>query len=205
MIAGLWGKKIGMTQVFVEDKSVPVTVIDISPWVITNQKTKERDGYDAVQVGQLRKRYSHNSFSPLWLKGMKKHFRFVREIKTVTEDNNFSKGKSLSFSNVLNAGDSVDVVGTTKGAGFAGVVRRHGFSGSKASHGAKMGKAPGALSFMRSQGRVIKGKKLPGHMGNKQRMMRNLTVIKVEQDAHIMLVKGSIPGKSGSLVFVRKV
>ncbi len=104
----------------------------------------------------------------------------------------------------LAEGDTVDVFGITKGAGFQGVVKRHGFAGGRASHGATFGRFPGGLSFMRSRGRVIKGKRMPGHMGVDRRVMKNLEIIKIESEAHVVLVKGSVPGKSGSLVFVRK-
>jgi large subunit ribosomal protein L3 len=204
MIQGLWGRKIGMTQLFVKDKVVPVTAIDISSWVVTNQKQQERDGYSAVQVGCLKTKYAESPFSSAWLKNLKKYFYFIKEVKVTELDDACVVGKSFASHALLQEGDVVDVVSRSKGAGFAGVVRRHGFSGARASHGAAMGKAPGSMSFMRSQGRVIKGKKLPGHMGNKKCMVRNLTVVKVHEDAPIILVKGSVPGKSGSLVFVRK-
>ena len=96
------------------------------------------------------------------------------------------------------------IFGITKGRGFQGAVKRHGFSGGRASHGSKLGRKPGSLSYMRRQGRVVKGKKMPGHMGVERRVMKNLEVVKIEPEAHVVFVKGSVPGKSGSLVFVRK-
>lgn len=205
-MTGLWGKKIGMTQVFADNKAVPVTVIDTSNWYITSSKTVERDGYNAVQIGCVRSRYQGQELASDWLKQLKKHFTFVREIKL---DKNpvemaLEIGKPAGFLAILQQGDKVDVLGTSKGRGFAGVVKRHGFSGAPASHGAKMGRRPGSLSWMRSQGRVPKGKRLPGHLGNAQKVIRNLEIVTVRPDDNVVLVKGSVPGKTGSLVFLRK-
>ncbi|MCX5922260.1 MAG: 50S ribosomal protein L3 [Candidatus Dependentiae bacterium] len=204
MTQEFWGKKIGMTQLFVGDKVVPVTAIDVSFWVVTQLKTQERDGYNAIQIGLPRDRYAGQPFSDDWLKKSKKHFLFVKEVKVAEIPADLTVGKPADFYAQLTEGDSVNVTGITKGCGFAGAVRRHGFAGGAASHGSTMGKNPGSIGFMRSRGRVIKGKKLPGHMGVLQKMMRKLDVVKVERDRHIVLVKGSIPGKSGSLVFVKK-
>lgn len=207
MVAGLWGKKVGMTQVFAQDKAIPVTVIDVSNWLVTQVKTEPTDGYTALQVGQLRERYKQLDFSSDWLKKPNHYFRYLREIKLNTaegaQQQEFVVGQPVSFHTLLQAGSNVHVVGTSKGAGFAGAVRRHGFAGARASHGSKMGKRPGSLSFMRSQGRVIKGKRLPGHMGTLTKMVRNLEVVKVYQEDKLVLIKGSVPGKAGSLVFIR--
>ncbi len=207
MTMGLWGRKVGMTQVFNEDRVIPVTVIESNNWIITGLKTKENDGYEAVQVGCLKNRFIDQDFSSDWLKHLKKHFTLVKEIslKDGQSLESFSIGTPFASLDVLIEGEIVDVWGRTKGCGFAGVVRRHGFTGGRASHGSKMGKRPGSVGSYRSQGRVIKGKRLPGHMGNKNRVMKNLEVIKVEKDTGVVLVKGSIPGKSGSFVFLRKV
>lgn len=198
-----WGKKIGMTQLFVGDKVVPVTAIDVANWVVTQVKTQEHDGYNAVQIGLPRDRYIKQAFSAEWLKKASKYFVLIREVK-LSNVANFTVGQSADFYAQLVEGDKVNVTGTTKGNGYAGVVRRHGFSGGGASHGSTLGKAPGSMSFMRSRGRVIKGKRLPGHMGTLQKVMHGLNVVKIEQDARVLLVKGSVPGKAGSLVFVKK-
>jgi len=173
MVTGVWGKKIGMTQVFDADRAIPVTVIDIDHWIVTNIRKKGRDGHDAVQVGA----------------------DIVGDITV---------GKPADFYTVLQPGNIVDVVGVTKGCGFAGVVKRHGFAGPPGSHGSTMGRRPGSIGFMRSQGRVIKGKRLPGHMGVQKRVARGLNVVRVEPEKRIILVKGSVPGKAGTLLFVRK-
>ncbi|MFC1842792.1 50S ribosomal protein L3 [Candidatus Dependentiae bacterium] len=204
MITGLWGKKIGMTQVFSkENEVVPVTAVDVSGWVVTNLRTKERDGYSAVQVGRVKDRYADKKFDINWLKKPKNYFSFVREIK-LAEEKPFVVGKPVDFESILSEGDLVDVFGMTKGCGFAGVVRRYNFAGPPGSHGSTMGKKPGSLGGACSQGKVAKGKKLPGHMGNRKRAAKNLEVVQVKQEAEVVLVKGSVPGKSGSLVFLRK-
>lgn len=193
-----------MTQIFKDDQTViPVTVIDASNWIITQVKTDEKDGYNAVQVGRIKKKFSPDQFDSSWLKAMKKHFSDVQEVK-VSEDAKYKVGQSVDFYNELEAGSTVNVFGTTMGKGFAGVVRRYDFAGGRATHGSTFHRAPGSIGFMATQGRVIKGTKLPGHMGAAKRVMKNLEVIKVDPNAQIILVKGSVPGKAGSLVFVQR-
>ena len=204
MITGFWGKKIGMTQVFVEGKVIPVTVIDAGNWFITNVRTKERDGYNAIQIGCVRNRYVGLPFSTEWLKNLKKYFGLVREVKIDGDMPELSVGQPADAYTLFQQGDKVDVSGTTKGCGFAGVVKRHRFAGQSVSHGHKMGNRPGSLSFMRRQGRIIKGKRMPGHMGDAWRMMRNLEVVRVEPETGVMLVKGAVPGKAGSFLRVLK-
>jgi large subunit ribosomal protein L3 len=204
MIRGLWGKKIGMTQIFKNDSTViPVTVIDTSCWVITQIKTQEHDSYNAVQVGLLRNKAQKDKFDNSWLKTTQKYFSILKEVK-VENVADFTVGQTVDFYSQLQEGSLVDVLGTSKGHGFAGVVRRHGFGGGRATHGSKFHRAPGSSSFMRGKGRVIKGKRFPGHMGDAQRVVKNLEIIKVDPNAEVILVKGAVPGKSGSLVFVRK-
>ncbi len=205
MIAGIWGKKIGMTQVFVNDKVRPISVIDVNNWVITNIRTVERDKYHAVQVGLVKKKYRDQKLLASWLKNTKKYFTVVREIKLSESVETLTVGKPLDFTALLSEGDKVDVFGITKGCGFAGVVRRHNFAGARASHGSTMGDKPGSIGGSRTQGKVHKGKKMPGHMGTRKRVMQNLQVVQVNKDPHMVLVHGSIPGKAGSLVFIRKV
>lgn len=207
MVSGLWGKKIGMTQVFsAENAVVPVTVIDVSGWYVTNIKTKERDGYTAIQVGNVRDRYSQTPFSIEWLKKPAKYFRVLREIRVNAEtiESLPAVGEAFDFGSVLQAGLSVDVFGTSTGRGFCGCIKRHGFNGPPGSHGSTMGKRPGGIGFMRSRGRVIKGKRLPGQTGNESCAVKNLQVVKIDSDARIVMLKGAVPGRSGSFVFIRK-
>jgi large subunit ribosomal protein L3 len=205
MIKGIWGKKIGMTQVFSENKVVPVTVIDTGNWFVTSLKNKNKDGYEAIQVGCVRKKYENESFSPEWLRNKKKYFLNVKEIRNDVPVENVTVGQSVDFAQTLEIGSAVDAFGTTIGRGFQGCVKRHGFAGGPASHGSMFKRRPGTMSFMRSRGRVIKGKRLPGHMGVAQCVVKNLEVVRVEPESKVVLVKGSMPGKSGSLVYLRKV
>jgi large subunit ribosomal protein L3 len=207
MVNGLWGKKIGMTQVFSEkDKVVPVTVIDVARWLVTNVKTQERDGYNAVQIGLVKEKFAQQAFEGDWLKKLSTYFLFVREVRITEGDSTqFVMGQPADFASILKAGDFVDVFGKTIGRGFQGVVKRHNFAGGPASHGGKFGRIPGSLSFMRSRGRVIKGKRMPGQYGNEQKALKKLEIIRIESESNLVLVKGSVPGRAGSLVFMRKV
>ena len=204
MISGIWGKKIGMAQVFENDKVIPVTVIDVSDWYITGIKTEDRDGYNAIQVGRVKKRYSGQRPTVDWIKKASMYFEVLREIPVDKLPAGIAIGKPATFYNEMQKGELVNVFGVTRGRGFAGVVKRWRFGGPPASHGATMGKMPGSLSFMRTHGRVIKGKKLPGHMGAVRRVMKNLDVVNIEKDGSIVLVKGSVPGHSGSLLFLQR-
>lgn len=204
---GLWGKKIGMTQIFQDDKVVPVTVVDVAHWFVLGVKTVEKDGYSAMQVGRVRLRYEGKKFLSEWASNLKKYFQYVREIKIDDQSllNDVTVGQNVDLSSQVNFDKLVDVSGITKGLGFAGVVRRWNFTGGRASHGNKpMGRRPGSIGSLTACGKVIKGKKMPGRMGGKQRTMKSVPVVSLDKDANLMLVKGSIPGKSGSLVFVRK-
>jgi len=204
MITGFWGKKIGMTQVFVDEKVVPVTVIDANNWLVTNVRTKELDGYNAIQMGCLRSKYIGTSFTPEMTKNLKKFFVLIKEVKIEGDMLEVAVGQTVDILGIIAQGDKVDVSGTTKGRGFQGVVKRHRFAGPPGSHGSKMGNRPGSLSFMRRQGRIIKGKRLPGHMGVAWRMMRNLEVVRIEPEAGVVLVKGCVPGHAGSFLRVLK-
>lgn len=204
MSARIWGKKVGMTQLFAENKVVPVTAINISQWFVTNKKTKERDGYEALQVGLLKNRYAAKSFDKAWLTELKKYFHHIKEIAFDGDINAIEVGVPFDFDSLVTNGEKIDVQGTTIGRGFAGVVKRHNFSGPPGSHGSNMGKRPGSSSSYRSQGRIIKNKKFPGHMGVDAVVMKNLEVISTDKDAHVIFVKGSVPGKIGSLLCIRK-
>jgi large subunit ribosomal protein L3 len=205
MVAGLWGKKVGMTQVFVGDKVVPVTALDVGRLLVIRIKTEARDGYNAVQVGRIKDRYARESFSPEWLKDLKRYFSLIKECREDVAIEGLTPGQILDCSEVFTLGESVNLVGITKGAGFAGCVRRYGFGGGGGSHGSTVGRRPGSSSFMRSEGKVIKGKRMPGHMGVDRCTVRNSSVVRVDKETGVILVSGSVPGKGGSTVFVRKV
>lgn len=204
MATGIWGRKIGMTQVFANDKVVPVTAIDIAGWYVTNIKTAEKDGYNALQVGKVKDRYKAEKHNKEWIKKPNQYYSFIREIPLKEATTEFVVGRHIDFSQLVQLGEKVDVRSKTIGKSFAGVVKRHGFAGPPASHGSTMGNRPGSIGSLVKSGHVIKGKRLPGHMGCDNQMMRNLEIVMVEAETKTLLVKGSIPGKAGSLVFVRK-
>ena len=206
MLKGVWGKKVGMTQIFTENnKVVPVTVVDTSNWIITQIKTKDTDGYQAAQVGCVRPKFQAKDFTEVWLKDLKQYFSDVNEIEIEGELSGLRVGQSLDCTQYLQEGILVNAVGHTKGRGFQGVVKRYSFAGGPKSHGSKLGRVPGARGFTRSSGEVSKGKKTPGHMGLEQRTIQNLSVVRIDGDTHLVLVKGSVPGGAGTTVYLRKV
>ena len=174
MVNGFWGRKVGMTQVFAGDnKVVPVTAVDASGWYVSQIKSQDKNGYNAVQVAYVREKHQGKVFQQEWLASKSKYFRWVKEIAVDQIPSELVIGQPFDFSQIVKAQDQVNVVGTTKGCGFAGVMRRHKFSGGVNSHGSMMGRRPGSISFMRSQGKVIKGKRMAGHMGVTRKTVRN--------------------------------
>ncbi|MGB0257663.1 MAG: 50S ribosomal protein L3 [Coraliomargarita sp.] len=200
----LLGKKIGMTQVFDENnRLVPVTVIEAGPCPVTQVKTSEKDGYSAVQIGfraQKEHRLSKAALGHFKKAGVEA-LAELREFR-VENEGELNVGDVLTVEK-FEAGQKIDVIGTSKGRGFQGVVKRYGFAGGPASHGSMFHRRGGSYGMCQWPGHVIKGKKMPGHMGDVQRTVQNLTVVKVLADKNLILVKGSIPGSRGSLVSVR--
>ena len=205
MLNELLGTKIGMIQIFDEEKrSVPVTVIDVSGWFVTQVKTQEHDGYDALQLGLPRKRYREKPFSAAWLKDKKTFFLNVKEVAN-PGDKNYSVGQKVSLSDfAISEKDVVKIAGISTGRGFQGVVKRWGFSGGPAAHGSTFHKAPGSVGNMCSQGNVIKGKKLPGHHGCKLVTIKGLKVARIDKKLNCLFVKGAVPGRKNTLLFIRK-
>ncbi|NKB75534.1 MAG: 50S ribosomal protein L3 [Gammaproteobacteria bacterium] len=205
MSLGLVGKKIGMTRVFTETgSSRPVTVIEVSPNRVTQVRTVENDGYNALQVTVGERRASRVTGA------MKGHFakagvepgRGVWELR-LSEPVEHAAGSELTVS-LFVEGQKVDVTGQSIGKGFAGAMKRHGFRGGRASHGnSKAHRLPGSIGNAQDPGRVFKGKKMAGHMGAAQRVQQNLEVIRVDSDRNLILVEGSIPGSKGSDVVIR--
>ena len=202
MIEGLLGKKIGMTHLFgAESRVVPVTVIEVGPCVVTQVKTQARDGYDAVQIGfgqakQLTKPAEGHQ------KAAGARLRHLREFKA-GEGDQFNAGDKLDVSQ-FKEGDLVDVIATVKGRGFQGVVKRYNYSGGPKTHGqGDRHRSVGSIGAGTFPGRVIKGKTMPGHMGNVRRTARNLRVAKVDTDRNLLLVHGSIGGPRNGLIMVR--
>ncbi|MBM4271499.1 MAG: 50S ribosomal protein L3 [Deltaproteobacteria bacterium] len=200
----LIGRKVGMTQIFADDgAAVPVTVIEAEPSVVTLKKTKETDGYGAVQLGygRIRKKRVTKALEGHFRKADKGFFRILREFRA--DVNSYELGQELKV-DVFQVGDYVDVVGTTKGKGFAGGVKRHGFRGGRASHGSMFHRAPGAIGASAEPSRVLKGKKLPGHMGDVRKTTQNLLVMSVRPESNLILVKGSVPGCKNGIVLIRQ-
>lgn len=193
-----------MTQVFTDHAVVPVTVIDTAHWVVTQVKTQARDGYDAVQFGFIRPRYQASAFAAEWTKSPDTYFSVVREARLLDASASYQVGEPVSPELVLAQGDTVDVQGVSMGRGFQGVIKRHRHSGGRDSHGDKLGRGPGSLEGMRTSGRVRKGRSLPGHMGVANQTVRNLSIVAVDPAARTVFVKGSVPGKSDAVVFIRK-
>jgi large subunit ribosomal protein L3 len=193
-----------MTQIFADDgAAVPVTVIEAEPSVVTLKKIKETDGYEAVQLGygRIRKKRVTKALEGHFRKAEKGFFRILREFRG--DVNSYELGQELKV-DVFQVGDYVDVVGTTKGKGFAGGVKRHGFRGGRASHGSMFHRAPGAIGASAEPSRVLKGKKLPGHMGDVRKTTQNLLVMSVRPESNLILVKGSVPGCKNGIVLIRQ-
>lgn len=193
-----------MTQVFDDNnRQIPVTAIEVGPCPVTQVKTAEKDGYSAVQIGYRPQKEQRLS------KAARGHFKKAGvESHAELSEFRIENGSDLNVGDVLTvdrfeAGQKIDVIGTSKGRGFQGVVKRYGFAGGPASHGSMFHRRGGSYGMCQWPGHVIKGKKMPGHMGDVQRTVQNLTVVKVLADENIILVKGSIPGSRGSLVTVR--
>jgi large subunit ribosomal protein L3 len=204
-VKGLLGKKLGMTQGWDENnKLVPITVIEAGENVITQIKNQESDGYKAIQVayGAIDPRKTDKPTAGHFAKAGVTPRRFVAEIRTADADN-YSVGQALGV-DIFEVGTKVDVVGTSKGKGFAGGMKRHGFAGVAASHGAHRNhRKPGSIGAGTTPAKVIKGKKMPGRMGADRVTMLNLTLHGVDLERGLLLVKGAVPGPKGQLVFVR--
>ena len=198
------GKKIGMTQIFDETgKVIPVTVIEAGPCVVAQVKTVETDGYNAIQLGfgdvkesKLNKP-ERGHFAKANL-GLKKHLREFR----VEDFEDVTVGTEIKADS-FEAGDKIDVQGTTKGKGFQGVIKRHGQSRGPMGHGSMYHRRPGSMGPTSTPGRVFKGKKLPGHMGRVTVTIQNLDVVKVDLDKNVILVKGSVPGAKGAILKIK--
>ncbi len=205
MIAkGLIGKKLGMTQIFIEEgELVPVTVLALEPSVVIQKKTIQSDGYDALQLGYERIK-EKNVTKPRrghFNKAGKGCFRRLAEIRGDASD--LEIGQEIGAA-IFRAGEYVDVVGTTKGKGFAGVIKRHGFSGGRATHGSMFHRAPGSIGASADPSRVFKGTRLPGQMGNKRQTVQNLKVIAVRPERNLLLLKGAVPGSKNSYVLIKQ-
>lgn len=204
MKKGLIGKKLGMTQIFWDDGSViPVTAIEAGPCVVIQKKTSEADGYDALQLGfdQAKEKRVNKPLKGHFKKADKGYFRVLREFRLESTDD-YEVGSELK-ADLFKVGDYIDVVGTTRGRGFAGVIKRHGFAGGPSGHGSMFHRAPGSIGASAWPSRVFKGKKMPGHMGNKRQAVQNLMVVGIRPEQNIILVKGAVPSSKNGIVLIK--
>lgn len=200
---GILGKKIGMTQVFTKDgKLIPVTVIEVEPNVVTQIKTVENDGYEAIQLGTdtIREKLSNKPEMGHTKKANTEPKRFLKEIRGVNV-NEYTLGQVIG-ADIFEEGEIVDVTGTSKGKGFQGVIKRYNQSRGPMGHGSQYHRGVGSLGTMRPM-HVLKGKKLPGQMGNVTRTVQNLEIIQVDKENNCILVKGNVPGAKKSFVTIK--
>jgi large subunit ribosomal protein L3 len=206
MVTGLIGKKVGMTQLFAADGTVaPATVLKAGPCVVAQVKTAESDGYEAVQLGLVEARPTKEN------KPSAGHFKKagvpatrVRREVTLKAGGDAAKPGDIVNVSIFADGDRVDVIGTSRGKGFQGVVKRHHFRGGRASHGSMFHKAPGSIGASSYPSRVVKGMRMAGHMGADRVTVRNLKVLRVDAENNLLLLEGSVPGGPNSVVLIRK-
>ncbi len=206
MSDGILGKKMGMTQIFTkEGMATPVTVVETGSCYVVQEKTEARDGYYAVQLGfawqkesrvnkPLRGHFAKAKLSPL---------RLLREIKP-TQREKYKLGQQILVNDVLSVGDRLKIIGTSKGKGFAGVMKRWRFHGGRATHGSCFHRAPGAIGASADPARTAKGKKLPGRLGGKQVTIKGLKVVDIVPEKNLLLIKGAVPGPNGGLLIIKK-
>lgn len=205
-MAGLIGKKLGMTQVYDENgRVVPVTVVEAGPCAVLDVRKEETHGYSAVQVGFGKKRAKNVSKAVLGHLAKSQNAEnppaVIKEIR-LTEDPSDELGAELK-ADIFSEGSFVDVTGTTKGKGFQGVVKRYNFGGGRASHGGDWTRRPGSIGMCEFPGKVYKGRKMPGHTGNKQRTIMGLKIVQIRAEENILLIKGAVPGHKGGIVVLR--
>jgi large subunit ribosomal protein L3 len=199
------GKKLGMTGLFAPDgRLIPVTVIQAGPCVVTQIKTQATDGYNALQLGfdEVKPRQVTKPRQGHFRKSGDACFRHVQEFP-VERPEDYSVGQRITLE-IFAVGERVDVSGTTKGRGFAGVIKKEGFSGGRKTHGSKCHRIPGSIGSSAWPSRVFKGKGLPGHYGVDRQTMQNIEIVDVRAEDHILLVKGAVPGPASGLVAIKK-
>jgi large subunit ribosomal protein L3 len=206
MVEGLIGKKIGMTQQFDDlGNAIPVTIIQVGPCTVIQRRTKEKDGYSALQLGFVEEKSRKKPN-----KAQEGHFKkaevpptkVLREFQYHAKDE--VKEGDQFFVDIFQVGEKVDVIGTSKGKGFAGVIKRWGFHGGKASHGSMLHRAPGSIGSSADPSRVMKGTKLPGQMGDERVTVKNLSVIETDKEQNLLVVKGAVPGAKGGYLLIKK-
>ena len=201
---GILGRKIGMTRMYNETgRSIPVTVIEAGPCIVLQKKSTGKEGYDAIQVGFLNKKASrvNRPMAGHFKRSENDGFYHVREFRVKNPDE-YELGQQITLQELIQIGDKVHISGNSKGRGFQGVVKRHGFAGGRATHGSMFHRAPGSIGCSAWPSRVVKGKKLPGRMGNNLVTQKNLTVVDVRNEDNLLLVRGAIPGAKNGIVSI---
>ncbi|MBS3955963.1 MAG: 50S ribosomal protein L3 [Clostridiales bacterium] len=205
MVTTILGRKLGMTQVWSEDdRLVPVTVIEAGPCVVSQIKTIARDGYDAVQIafGDIKESKVNKPMAGHFAKAGVTPKRHVAEVRLSEPDSDVKAGDQLTVA-IFTAGGVVDVSGTSKGKGFAGVMKRHNFRGGPGGHGSHFHRATGSVGQASTPSRVFRGRKMPGQMGNETVTVRNLEVVRVDEEQNLLLVRGAVPGPRGTLLTIK--
>ena len=203
MKKAILGKKIGMTQIFDENgRAIPVTVVEAGPCTVVQVKTKDADGYEAVQLGfgEVKEKKLIRPIKGHFTKANITPKKYLREFRL--EEVSYNVGDEIK-ADIFTAGETVDVTGTTKGKGFQGVIKRHGQARGPMGHGSMYHRRPGSMGSTSTPGRVFKGKNLPGHMGNETVTVQNLEIVKVDLDKNVLLIKGSVPGVKGAILKIR--
>ncbi|HKY04379.1 MAG TPA: 50S ribosomal protein L3 [Blastocatellia bacterium] len=207
MVNGIIGKKVGMTQLFSPDGTVtPVTVIKAGPCIVVQKKTVNSDGYNAVQLGFVEEKPPRKVNKPT-----EGHFkragvpptRVLRELRVDAGEESTNVGDKILV-DIFNENDLVDVIGKSKGRGFAGFIKRHGFGGGRATHGSMFHRAPGSIGQSAYPSRVIKGTRMAGHMGNERKSIKNLRVVAVDTENNLLMIRGAVPGPNGAYVLIKK-
>lgn len=207
MAKGILGKKLGMTQIFTgEGKVLPVTVVEVSPSVVLQNKTVETDGYNAVQLGfgTVKDKKVTKPMKGHFAKAGAKPVKFIRELR-LTSAPEYTVGQTIAV-DIFNEGELIDITGTAKGKGFAGGIKRHNFKRGPMAHGSKSHREPGSIGPRMSGGggKVFKGKKLPGRMGGHKVTVQRLSIVRVDAERNLMLIKGAIPGPKGGFVIIKE-
>jgi large subunit ribosomal protein L3 len=201
---GLLGKKIGMTRVYSEQgQAIPVTVIEAGPCVVLQKKTETKEGYNAIQVGFGSKKETRMTKPQVGhcKSAGKGGFYHIKEFR-VADPEAYELGQEIQLAELVKIGDEVHISGRSKGRGFQGVIKRYGFKGGRKTHGSMFHRRPGSIGCSATPSRVVKGKKMPGRMGNDLLTKKNLTVVDIRADENIMLVKGSVPGAKEGLLHI---
>lgn len=198
------GRKVGMTQIWSEDDQIiPVTVIEAGPCVVTQVKTGQKEGYDAIQIGfgELKEKHLNKPMAGHFKAANAEPCKYLSEVR-VDDASTFTLGQEINLEGFVEVG-KVDISGVSKGKGFAGTIKRHNFHRGPGSHGSHFHRAPGSVGQCATPSRVYKGKRMPGHMGSEKVTVKNLEVVRVDVEQNLLLVKGAVPGGKGAILRVR--